>query len=80
MSPTPELKKKLKTCDPEIQHYVIYLQQENAKLQKRVAKLEVEKTTLKNRVRALEIEIKKRPNRTLEELLEEAHNHRPDGR
>jgi regulator of replication initiation timing len=69
MSPTPELKKNLKACDPEVQHYVAYLQLENAKLQKRIAKLEVENMTLNNRVRALEIEIKKRPNRTLEEII-----------
>ncbi|MDZ4184399.1 MAG: hypothetical protein U1D97_05390 [Desulfuromonadales bacterium] len=69
MSPAPELKKKLKACDPEVHNYVVCLQQENAKLQKRIAKLEAENVTLTNRGRALEIEIKKRPNRTLEELL-----------
>jgi regulator of replication initiation timing len=59
MSPTPELKKKLKLCDLEIQNFVANLQLENAKLQRRIAKLEAEKITSHNRILALQKELKK---------------------
>lgn len=59
MAPTPELKKKLKACEPEIRNHVAYLQLENSKLQRRIAKLEAEKVTSDNRIRALEKELKK---------------------
>jgi len=56
---TPEFKKKLKACEPEIRDHVAYLQLENTKLQRRIAKLEAVKITSDNRVRALEKELKK---------------------
>lgn len=59
MSPTPEFKKKLKTCEPEIRDFVANLQLENAKLQRKIAKLEAEKISSDNMVRALGKELKK---------------------
>ena len=54
---SPELKLKLKACDPEVQNYVIALKKENLKLQRRIAKQEAEYLSLHNniQVRAEEI-------------------------
>lgn len=44
---------KLKSCDPEIQHYVLALENENLKLTKQVAKLQAENMTANNGIKAL---------------------------
>jgi hypothetical protein len=54
---SPELKAKLKACDPEVQNYVIALKKENLKLQRRISKQEAAYLSLHNniQVRAEEI-------------------------
>lgn len=59
MSPTPELKRKLKLCETDIINYVSELEFENAKLQRQVAKLQVDKMSSKNRIMALQKELNK---------------------
>ncbi|MCX5808206.1 MAG: hypothetical protein NTX36_02330 [Proteobacteria bacterium] len=54
----------LKTCDPEIQHYIAALTAENEKLVRKNAKCEAEKITLQNRIKLLDEQIeeeKKKP-------------------
>ena len=44
------LQTKLKTSDPEIQHYTTALEEENLKLHKKIAKLQAEHVSLNSRV------------------------------
>jgi hypothetical protein len=47
------------------------LEQENAKLQKRIVKIEINNLSQKNKIAALEVELGKRP--TLTELISISH-------
>ena len=69
-----ELSAKLKACDPEIQNYVVALDQENLELQKQIAKHQAENVTLKNRIKVLEKE-----QYSLKGVLQiiHAHNEKP---
>jgi len=69
-----DLSAKLKACDPEIQNYVIALDQENLKLQKQIAKHQAENVTLKNRIYLLEKE-QYRPKRVMQII--HGHNEEP---
>ena len=71
---SPDLSAKLKACDPEIQNYVIALDQENLKLQKQIAKHQAENVTLKNRIKVLGKE-QYRPKGVLQII--HAHNEEP---
>jgi hypothetical protein len=51
--PVASLKMKLKTADPEIQHYVVALEAENLKFARQVGKLQAENMTLNNRITAI---------------------------
>lgn len=53
-NPPSSLEKKLKTTDPEIQHYVVALKAENLKCTKKIAKLQAENITLNSRITVLE--------------------------
>lgn len=55
---SPELQAKLKTCDPEIQQYLVALKAENSRLQKQIVKLEAKNITCNHRILALEEQIK----------------------
>lgn len=57
--PLAPIKKKLKSCDVEIQNYVAALEKENLKLNKEVAKFQVENVSLNNRVKAMVAEYEK---------------------
>lgn len=59
MSPSNELKSKLKHCEIEVRLYVTELEFENAKLQVKIAKLEVKEMTAKNTILALKKHLKK---------------------
>jgi hypothetical protein len=61
VNPSPEFRKKLKACEPEVKHYATCLQIENAKLQRRIAKLEAKAVSDVNRIAALTKQLKKPP-------------------
>lgn len=47
------LRIKLKTADPEIQHYVFALEEENLKLHKKIGNLQADNVSLNNRITIL---------------------------
>jgi hypothetical protein len=53
MARPKEITKKLKGADPELSMYIIELEKENLRLQKKVAKLQVENTSKDNEIKAL---------------------------
>lgn len=81
MSPSPKtnfpasIKKKLKSCDLEIQNYVTALKTENLKLHKEIAKFQVENVSLNNRINALTKEINNAGARFFAEIIKRADEH-----
>jgi hypothetical protein len=66
----PDIKLLLKSVDPVIKNYVIALESENLKLQKKIAKFQVDKVSSKNRITALEKEIEKQGSAAIKRLMD----------
>lgn len=66
------VKKKLKSCDLEIQNYVAALEKENFKLHKKLATLQVENVSLNNRIKAFNGEIEHAGTKFFAKILEAA--------
>ena len=57
--PDPELDAKLQNCEPDILRYIMELQAENMRFQKKIAQLQVKCISTDNRIRLLEDKFQK---------------------